>query len=193
VLDLPSCNGKLIARAAFCDNHYRRWKRHGDARGGRQTPGDVLRFFEEVVLSYDGDECLIWPFAKTTKGYAQVVYGGRLRIASRVVCETTRGPAPSDLHQAAHSCGRGRMLASQSVTSHGKRLPIMRPIGSPTETALVGERHPLARLLDADIDTIMSLKGTMLLADIGARFGISATYVGQLHKGRGRGSRGGNS
>jgi len=61
----------------------------------------------------NGYECLIWPYAKTNKGYG-VGYGrtkinGRKQIVSRIICEAVRGAPPTPRHEAAHSCGNGHL------------------------------------------------------------------------------------
>lgn len=59
-------------------------------------------------INYDGAGCLIWPMSRDTRGYGQVCVGsGKVRKASRVMCELVNGPVPSRKHEASHSCGRG--------------------------------------------------------------------------------------
>jgi hypothetical protein len=63
---------------------------------------DQLR---EIIDQCDTDDCVIFPYAMTPKGYPKVNDGGRTRQASRLVCEWTHGTAPFDGAQAAHWCG----------------------------------------------------------------------------------------
>lgn len=56
---------------------------------------------------YSHDWCLIWPFVSKLHGYGQFGYLGKNYYAHRFMCELAHGPAPSPLHEAAHSCGRG--------------------------------------------------------------------------------------
>jgi hypothetical protein len=60
--------------------------------------------FLEAALSYDGDECLTWPFSRFPSGYAKLGKG----TAHRVICEKVYGPPPTPDHEAAHSCGKGK-------------------------------------------------------------------------------------
>lgn len=60
----------------------------------------------EHVL-YDGDGCLMWPFARDTRGYAQVAFDGKVRRGHRIMCELVNGPPPTPEHHAAHNCGKG--------------------------------------------------------------------------------------
>jgi hypothetical protein len=70
------------------------------------TPGEATAFVRYAV-TYVGDNCLIWPYAKSSDGRGQVYWDGKLKMVARVVCELANGPAPSPKHQAAHLCGRG--------------------------------------------------------------------------------------
>jgi hypothetical protein len=69
-------------------------------------PGEPLEFLLSKALPFkDTQTCLIWPYAKSTDGYGCIVIDGRRCIVSRLVCESTHGPSPTDTHQAAHDCG----------------------------------------------------------------------------------------
>lgn len=69
--------------------------------------GEAASFFDNAVLPFEGEECLVWPFAKTRKGYGVLQYRGRSSSAHRVACEIVHGAPPSKQHQAAHTCGNG--------------------------------------------------------------------------------------
>lgn len=56
--------------------------------------------------SYQGDDCLIWPFS-LTNGYGTFSYLGETHYAHRFMCELIHGPAPSPEHEASHECGNG--------------------------------------------------------------------------------------
>lgn len=105
---IPDC-GKPIKSRGWCTGHYQRWNKHGNPLGGGTSPGEALRFYREVVLPYDGDECLVWPYATKFDGYGMLWLAGRPHIVSRLVCEDANGPAPTPKHDAAHSCGQGRL------------------------------------------------------------------------------------
>ena len=59
--------------------------------------------------NYAGDDCQPWPFAKNWDGYGMFGYLGKQRKSARFMCEMVNGPAPSQKHQAAHSCGNGHL------------------------------------------------------------------------------------
>lgn len=60
-------------------------------------------------LSYNGAECLIWPFKLGNKGYAPMRWMGRKTHAHRVICALVHGEPPFDGAEAAHSCGKGHL------------------------------------------------------------------------------------
>ena len=84
----------------------------------RAKVGEVQKYFNEVVLTYEGDECLIWPFALANKGYAQMRYLGEVRQVHAILCEIENGPRPSLDMNASHSCGKG---TSACVNRHHVR------------------------------------------------------------------------
>jgi hypothetical protein len=65
--------------------------------------GDAIRFIREHQ-DYQRDWCVIWPFS-TTRGYGRFGYLGKGYYAHRFMCELAHGAPPSDIHEAAHSCG----------------------------------------------------------------------------------------
>lgn len=101
---IPNCGKPHYARG-WCDPHYRRWRDHGDPLGGLTYDDSAQRYFREVVMAYDGDECRAWPLAKDPQGYGR--FGGK--HVHRRVCEEANGPAPTPKHEAAHSCGGGHL------------------------------------------------------------------------------------
>lgn len=106
---VTDCNRTQDAKG-FCPKHYRRWRKHGDPLFVDGTErGEVPIYFQSVVLQYEGNDCLFWPYAKNRKGYPQINEGGKTRIVPRLICEETHGRPPTKKHQAAHSCGKGHL------------------------------------------------------------------------------------
>lgn len=96
----------------MCNKHYRRWKRH-DNPEFRLIPypenkGDCFQWLKDHQ-TFDGGECLRWPFHRDQSGYGRVRVMGKSMAASRFMCELVRGAPPSPEHQAAHSCGNGHL------------------------------------------------------------------------------------
>lgn len=116
---IANCSKRHYAKG-FCQAHYERSRRHGDPLAGRTAQGEPEKFLREVVLPYDGDECLLWPFARSRGGYGKIAVNSRLRTVSRLICEDAHGPPPTAIHEAAHSCGKGHLGCVTKSTSYGK-------------------------------------------------------------------------
>lgn len=179
---IPDC-GKPYWGRGYCSTHYQRWRRNGYPLAGRTPEGEPQRYLTEVVLKYDGDECLTWPYGKTA-GYGSIQHNGRDALVSRIVCEEENGPPPTPEHQAAHLCGKGH---EGCVTR--KHLVWKTRLENQADklihgTMLRGERHFWAKITEAQAREILSLKGQMLQREIAERFGISRPAVGMIHRGK---------
>lgn len=73
----------------------------------RSRKAPARTYFEDVVLKYEGNDCLIWPFSRDEFGYGTLSYEGRKSNVSNHVCRKVHGEPPSPKHEAAHSCGNG--------------------------------------------------------------------------------------
>lgn len=178
---IANCCNPVEAKG-LCNAHYRRKLRLGDPLAGGTPKGAPLAFFENVVLPYDGEDCLIWPFSRTGHGYALVWHGGRMVLVSRLICEHVHGPAPTPEHQAAHICGKGGYAC---VTRQHLRW------ASPKEnqadrfvhgTLACGERHGNAKLTEADVRAIKAMSGAH--RDIAAKFGVAQTTISKIKAGK---------
>lgn len=133
-------------------------------------------------LDYPHDEwCLIWPFS-LTRGYGALGYLGEKHYAHRFMCELKHGPAPSDLHEAAHDCG-----------NNGCVNPLHLNWKTPTENMLDRRVHGthvrhrdgnMGRITPEQAAEIRSLKGLKRLWEIAEQFGISESAVSNIWVGR---------
>jgi hypothetical protein len=165
--------GKPVECRGWCNLHYRRFRRHGDVLGGRETKeGEPIRFYREKVLQYQGDECLIWPYAKTSKGYGTLWIGQKNQRVIRLVCEEFNGPPPTPKHEAAHSCGNGHLGCVTkghlrwATTAENQAEKIAHG------TSLRGEKQWNAKLTESDVREIRSL----------SRFGLSEDLIAKKFK-----------
>ena len=180
---IPECDNPATVRG-WCNAHYHRWQRYGDPLGGRSTyRGSVARYFHEVVLTYEGDACLFWPFAKSKTGYARMRHGGHNRMVSRVVCECVNGPPPSPTHEAAHSCGNGHLGC---VAKHHLRWATSKENKNDMKlhgTTARGERHAFAKLTEADARAIIALRGKLKQREIADQFSVNRSVISRIHTG----------
>jgi len=182
ICSIEGC-GKQHRSRGWCRTHYDRWLLNGDPLKGRAFKGEPQRFLE-TAIAFSGDECLIWPYARTQKGrYAKVRIAGVDHIVSRLVCEAVHGKSPTSFHQAAHSCGRG-----SDGCVNPRHLRWATPVENADDrrahgTVLCGERNPSAKLTYESAEAIREIfrrnpKAT--LASVGRIFGVSKATVGKV-------------
>jgi hypothetical protein len=137
-------------------------------------------FFNDVVLAHDSDECLLWPFSTTQKGYPHMYSAGRWKLVTRRVCEHFHGPAPSPRHHAAHSHRENKLCVNwrhlrwatpseneQDKIAHG--------------TYQFGERNPMAKLTAEQVIEIRGATGSH--REIAERYGVGREAVSKIKRG----------
>lgn len=168
----------------WCNKHYKRWKRHGDPLAGRRPPakaGEPQRYFSEIVCTYEGDDCLIWPFSRSG-GYGQMGTSGASNVVSRLVCEHVNGPPPTPIHQASHKCGNGHkgcVSPRHLRWATAKENQMDRLVHG---TARYGEKQS-TKLSEKNVREIRLLRGSLSLRQIAERFGVSPQTVSRIHLG----------
>ena len=177
--------GKPRKARSWCKTHYYRWYRHGDPAAGRIPPGEAQRFFREIVLQFAGDECLIWPYARSGDGYGRIKRDGHMQNVSRLACEAIYGEAPTPEHETAHLCGKGHescvnpwhlRWATKAENEADKLI-------HGTLSRIRGERNGKAKLDEHSILEILALRDKMPQREIAERFGVCRSQVGSIHRG----------
>lgn len=121
--------------------------------------------------TYDGDECMLWPFSTDGNGRGQVQYRGKVRRAHRIMCVWVKGPPPSKKHHAAHSCGNGHLgcitpkhlsWKTQSENEMDKRIHGTYGGGQGTITQLTAEQ----------VAEIRASKGVVTADKLAEKFGL---------------------
>ncbi len=144
----------------------------------RASRGEPERYFREVVLPYDGDDCLVWPYSRID-GYGQL---GR-KLAHRCVCEEINGPPPTPKHEAAHSCGNGGKGCCTKGHLSWKTRAENEADKIVHGTVVLGSMHPNAKLNEDDVRKIRSLMGSLSLRKTAALFLVSPRLVGRIQRG----------
>lgn len=174
--------GKPSHVKGYCNIHYQRARRHGNPLGVRTLRGDPLRFIREVVLPYEGDECLMWPFSRTKKGYGRLEVDGKHRTASGYVCEQAHGKPPTPEHECAHACGKGHEGCVTPAHLSWKTQVDNQADKLVHGTLNQGERCGTAKLTEADVKEIRAMQGLQPLSAIADAFGVSKSAVHAIHQ-----------
>lgn len=175
ICSIKDC-GKRPFRRGFCAGHYSRLLRHGDPLAGgssRCAKGEPERYYRDVVLRYEGDRCLIWPYYRVT-GYGRMVCGdGKMAFVHRRLCEDTYGLPPSPDHEAAHSCGRGKRgcVSKKHLSWKTRSANQMDKVGHGTHYR--GLRHHLNKLSHDDVREIRRLEGEVSANELARNYNVT--------------------
>ena len=179
ICKIDGCNKRVNARG-WCKSHWQRWRRNGSPLGGRTPVGEAERYFREVVLTYEGDDCLLWPYGKSN-GYGTLNNEGGSKLVHRRLCEETNGPAPTPDHEAAHSCGRGH-LACATKRHLSWKTPKENTADKATHgTRQTGERNPLAKLTEDAVTAIRADYDSQ--QKIAEKYGVTQTTISCVKRG----------
>lgn len=146
--------------------------------------GEPQRFIEEVALTYDGDECLIWPFSRDESGYGQIARNGKPVHAHTIVCESAHGERPSAKHEVAHECGKGH----EGCVSKG-HLSWKTHVENEADklvhgTINRGSRNGQAKLSETDVAEIIAARGSASQYALAKKFGVSQPMICAIHTGK---------
>ncbi len=181
---IEDCNGNAFRVGhGLCRAHYHRLRRHGDPLLGGTASGALAKFFEEVVLPYDGDDCLIWPFWRSPNGYGMMDTEAGKTVVSREILERTTGSPPSPQHHAAHLCGKGHLGCVTKRHLQWKTPTENNADKKEHGTDGKGTRNAMARLSEDRVREIKALRGSMTQNAIAERFGISFGHVSDILRG----------
>lgn len=140
-----------------------------------ENPGDskLMRWLAES-LSYEGDECLLWPFSVGQNGYGGIGRDGKHQYIHRIVCEHVNGPPLAANYHAAHSCGQKRCVNKRHLSwkTNSENQLDRRQHGTTKKT------H--AKLTPENVAEIRSLEGIEPTASLAARFGVNEASIRQI-------------
>lgn len=144
---------------------------------GRTKPGVIEKFYRDVVLTHNSDECLVWPFATDHAGYGKMWVNSRLNMVHRVVCTEVHGDPPTPEHETAHSCGVRPCCNWRHIRWATHEENIADKQGHGTQTR--GDDHPPAKLTAEKVLRIRELAATNRFSqkEIGVMFDIGQMQV----------------
>lgn len=177
---IPDC-GKPRTTRGLCHAHYQRWRKTGSTDGPiRISPNEAARYLNDTVLPYDADDCLIWPFARYSNGYAVIRHSGRNRIVSRLVCSEVHGEPLSPDHEAAHSCGNGKGGCVNPRHLSWKTRRENEDDKLEHGTRVHGEQQGQAKLTDAAVYEIRQMAPSTKQVELASRFGVSRAAIAKV-------------
>ncbi len=177
ICSVSECERKHYAKG-LCHAHYHRQRLSGKSSNAPvavvRSHAEILKYYEEVVLTYEGDECLFWPFHRVA-GYGRMNKQG----VHRLVCEVMYGPAPTPKHHAAHSCGKGYLgcVAKKHLRWATVKENHADKFGHGTLNW--GERSPRAKLTAEQIRDIRS-RPDCPRQQLATEYGIRKSYVSDI-------------
>lgn len=175
---IPGC-GKPHSARGWCESHYRRWRTFGDRfiDVPPRTPSGALKSFFEAALSYEEDDCLIWPYWTDRKGYAMFDLNGEHTYVSRAVCERTHGAPPSKKHEAAHSCGNGHLGCISKKHLRWATRQENEDDKIVHGTRMIGSMHGQAKLTEDEVREIRKLASNRPGTELAKMFGVSTSAI----------------
>lgn len=179
----PDC-GKPVKGRGYCNGHYKRLMRHGDPLAGPAIRGSAAKYVAEVVIPYNGKDCLTWPFPLQSNGYAKIWVGEGKEWVHRIVCTAVHGCPPTPKHQAAHSCGNGHYGCVNPRHLSWKTKAQNEADKLVHGTHNRGERHVSSKLTSDAVSRIRSLKGAVTQEKLADEFGVSKAAVSNAQSGK---------
>lgn len=166
-----------IKSKGLCSSHYNKLARYGDVTGGSKTAnGERVRWLQSALRA-ETDECVFWPFKPTHDGYAVFKLKNRTIKAHQFSCEYANGPRPDGL-EASHECGKSLCCNPRHLNwkTHAENIADKRKHG----TALIGERHHQARLTEAQVLEIRSLRGEVSRKALASKYGVGRATIDNI-------------
>lgn len=185
ICSVDGCS-KAARAGGMCSGHYHKLKRHGDPLTNIRVPRGLAEdFFHNVVLPYQGDDCLIWPYGRTQSGYGRMTLDGKRGGVHRFACERVHGiPISPDLH-AAHECGNGHLGCVNPKHLSWKTQLENKADELVHGTRNMGSRNGRAKLTEEEARAILAMKRAGLHSKyVAAQFGVCQGTVNGINAGR---------
>ena len=136
--------------------------------------------FIALALAYDGDDCLLWPYAKDNHGRAKICRSPKRYIrVHRLVCTVVHGE-PKAGEEASHSCGNGHLgcVTKRHLRwqTHAENMAEMVTHGRST-------RGRGGKLTPDQVIQIRSLRGSLPQSKVAEMFNVGHSIVSAIQRG----------
>lgn len=145
------------------------------------TEEDTARFWVKVQPPNEVG-CMLWTSALYPTGYGAFQSKSVTFYAHRVALTLSAGEPPEAGMQAAHACRNRHCVAPEHLAWATQSENEIDKVRDGTHRR--GSRHPLAKLIEADVREIRALVGIESGAALARRFGISPQQVCDIVKRR---------
>jgi hypothetical protein len=151
------------------------------AEQAKKGEGKAIRFIRDHEGYPHKDWCLIWPFS-TTRGYGTFGYLGKAYYAHRFMCELAHGRAPSNVHEAAHSCGDTACVNPHHLSW---KTPSENMLDCREHGTHVRSRYGSAgKLTPEQAEAIRSAQGAKTLRELADEYGVSESAISNVWTGK---------
>ncbi len=170
----PGCKGRREV-TAYCGNCYASLRRSGELikKTGRLriSTGHLWLI---GAASYQGEDCLIWPFCETG-GYGVSAFKGQNFRVHIISCVAANGRRPSVDHVAAHNCGTSLCCNPRHLSWKTQKDNIADKVIH--GTALIGEKHHQSKLTELEVREIRSLRGKITRKQMTVKYGVKISTI----------------
>ena len=177
---VTGCPRTVVAKG-MCKRHWHRNHVHGDPLAGRAQNEELIAFIERA-RSYDGEDCLFWPFGRAKSGYAQIwdADAKQRLYVHRIVCESNLGPPPKGSNDCCHSCNNGHLgcISRKHIRWGTRQENVQDAVASGAIKR--GSDSANARLSLAQVIEIRSLSGLMSQRRMSIKFGVSPSCIQKI-------------
>ena len=146
----------------------------------KARPGEPMAWLREAVAT-ETEECQIWPFARSTKGYAWMKHEGRVRRGHQVALMLIGQELPARPFEIRHLCGRGHLgcvnVRHLAIGTHAENMADRVEHG----TSNRGERCGKSKLTEAQVREIRADHRSQRA--IAKDYGVSFVTVGNIKRG----------
>lgn len=178
---VSECTRRVVS-LGLCKLHYQRFNRTGNVHTDRPClHGKTEDRFWNYVTKGGADECWEWRGFRDKDGYGKLRDGDTQRGAHIVSFEIHKGPVPEGL-SVLHSCDNPPCVnpAHLRPGTHLDNMADRKRAGR----CFTGERHHYAKFSTETVQMVRAARGTY--KEIGRRFGMSESQVGNIKRGRQR-------